>query len=194
MADDDEPVTSSSTPDSQQPYHRKRVLPGPQGAGPPLAWEYGDRRWQWGFGGGTFVLCVIIAILAHGFGWIGNWGVWVGVVAVSGLAFLVPRGHRMSAGTDWLNIRGTIVRTYELTEVNYRMGSYGTPSLELKDRHGAKVEEDFSKITSNQKLWDLVGKGIEHSLANGAAMNKRAQREFPGAIRTRRKPQPRPPT
>ncbi|WP_205669027.1 hypothetical protein [Amycolatopsis suaedae] len=187
------PVRSSKKPGPKQPYHDKKVLPGPSDAGPPLEWDYGDRRLQLWAAATMLVLGIALAFFKEGFDWLDNWSIWLGLVVISGLFSLLLRGHKISAGADWLNTRGGIVRTYELTEVNFDTGPYGTPVLQLKDKHGGEADAQMTFMESNRELWDLVYNGILHSLANGATMNKRAQREFPIGDRIPRTYQPLPP-
>jgi hypothetical protein len=168
------PTTDSESNEKKQPWNRRRVAAGPDAAGPPLEWDYGDSRTQWWVGGIVLALMFLLATLKWGgFDWVSVWWLWLVLPGLAWLTSSLVRGHKISAGADWLNSRGGIVRTYELTKVTVtsHAGGYG---LELADAQGGSADADFGLIQVNRDLWDLVYNGILHSVAAGAETNNLA--------------------
>ncbi|TWE13820.1 hypothetical protein [Prauserella muralis] len=161
------PREENDEPAPKQPYHSKKVLPGPEGGGPPLEWHYGDRRMQWWFSGVTVVACLLLAVFKSGWAWAGEWYVWAVLAAFGLIAWILPKGHKISAGADWLNTRGEIVRIYELTAVKLK-GTAGGYNIHLYDVHGHEADTGLDLMYANRDLWDLVYNGIRHSVAHGA--------------------------
>jgi hypothetical protein len=108
-----------------------------------------------------------------GLGWVSVWWLWLALPGLAWLTSMLVRGHKISAGADWLNCRGGIVCTYELSDITVTSHA-GGHGLELKDAHGGTADADFGLIQVNRDLWDLVYNGILHSVAGGAETNKLA--------------------
>ncbi|SFQ32474.1 hypothetical protein SAMN05421810_106130 [Amycolatopsis arida] len=161
----------------RQPYRERKVLQPPAGEGPALEWHYGDRRMQRWMAGIIFGgLCIIATFKRGGLAWMAEWDIWVVFMGLAAVGYIVPLGHKISAGADWLNCRGGFVKTYELTEIKVTPGGGGDPHIELFDQHGGSADTGMNLIQANQALWDLVYNGIRHSVANGATTNRLARK------------------
>lgn len=168
------PTEGAESNEKKQLLHPRRVLSGPTDAGPVLEWDYVDGRTQrWVFGILLVLLLVLATLKYGGFEWVSVWWLWIALPGLAFLASLFARGHKLSAGADWLNCRGGTVYTYQLTKVEMtsHAGGYG---LELADDHGGTASADVALIQVNEDLWDLVYNGILHSVAGGAEVNRLA--------------------
>ncbi|KAA9152406.1 hypothetical protein FPZ12_036965 [Amycolatopsis acidicola] len=157
---------------AKQPFHARKVLAGPEGSGPALEWCYGDRKMQrWLAVCLAVVLIAFYTIRSAGFAWVTVWYLWAYVAAIVGLGWLLPLGHKIAAGADWLNTRGGIVKTYELTEITVRGTAAGGYNIEFRDGNGGEADASLDLLRENRDLWDLVNNGVRHSVAAGAATN-----------------------
>ncbi|MFH8404819.1 hypothetical protein ACH4FX_08585 [Streptomyces sp. NPDC018019] len=88
-------------------------------------------------------------------------------IAVVLLAALFPA--RVTAGTDWLAVRGLLrerrVRTDLLVLVHRSDGM--APRLVLRDVAGGRVEFDPKVLTANPALWHLLDTGARQSRERG---------------------------
>ena len=110
-----------------------------------------------------------------GFGWMSTWWLWLLIAPWPLLVAWSFGGYHMSAGADWVNVRGGFIKTYELVSVKVTTGGGGSYYLDIKDRHGNEVQTQLGMIQQNRALWDLVYNGILHSVHRGhATTNRRA--------------------
>jgi hypothetical protein len=127
---------------------------------------------------GVFVALILAAYATWrdgGFVWVTRWWVWLLVLVTLPLYYFSLGGWHASAGADWLNVRGSFVKIYELTSVEVSTGGGGAYYLDLKDRHGNEVNPQIWMLQQNRELWDLVYNGILHSVHRGhAKTNRRA--------------------
>lgn len=171
--------TKRGTPEVKQPYHSRKVLTGPEGGGPTLEWHYGDRKMQrWMAACLAVVLVAFYTIRSSGFEWVSVWYLWLYVAVIVAVGWLLPAGHKIAAGADWLNTRGGIVKTYELTEITVRGTAAGGYHIELRDRDGGEADTALDFLYDNPDLWDLVYNGIRHSVAAGAATTPLTRRKL----------------
>ncbi|WP_158885025.1 hypothetical protein [Amycolatopsis anabasis] len=163
-------------PEAKQPFQSRKVLKGPTGGGPALEWHYGDRSMQRWMSGILVAVCLIFATLKWGgLGWMSVWWLWLILAGIGLLGWILPQGHKIAAGSDWLNTRGGIVRIYELTEIKVTVNAAGGYGIELRDRSGGEADTSLDFMHSNRDLWDLVYNGIRHSVASGASTNAMAR-------------------
>lgn len=166
-------------PTAKQPFRARKVLAGSEGGGPTLEWHYGDRKMQrWMAVGLAVVLIAFYTIRSEGLAWVTVWYLWAYVAVIMGLGWLLPLGHKIAAGADWLNTRGGIVKTYELTEITVRGTAAGGYNIELRDQNGGEADTSLSFLCENRDLWDLVYNGIRHSIAAGAATTALTRRKL----------------
>lgn len=152
-----------------------RYPEAPNGRGPVLEWYHGTIDSVWMSSLFVSALCfVIITLKDWGFEWMGTWQLWLLVLVPAPLwaawqIFIVDRWG-ISAGADWLAVKGGHVDLYELTEVEV-VGTSGGLSwdLELTDRKGSELSINIRELQANQELWNLVYNGILHSVQQGSA-------------------------
>ncbi|MCA1708285.1 MAG: hypothetical protein LC808_35420, partial [Actinobacteria bacterium] len=116
---------------------------------------------------GLIMVLVAIGYLTWrdwGFGWMSTWWLWLIVLVGLPIFYFAIGGHHMSAGADWLNSRGSFVKTYELTSIKVSTGGGGSYYLNLEDGQGNEVSIQLGVIQQNRALWDLVYNGILHSV------------------------------
>ncbi|MBB5154088.1 hypothetical protein BJ970_001622 [Saccharopolyspora phatthalungensis] len=123
---------------------------------------------------------LILCFKDWGFDWMWNtpwlWALVVGVAPLwAGWQLLCDRWG-ISAGADWLAVKGGYVDLYELTEVKVVGTSGGLAwDLELTDKKGTELSLNTREVQANQALWDLVYNGILNSvLRSSAKTNQRA--------------------
>ncbi|MQA11816.1 MAG: hypothetical protein GEU98_25365 [Pseudonocardiaceae bacterium] len=168
------PLESDWKPDYGDRKNLSRVLQPPPGEGPVLEWRnasHGERIFYAAFmalaGAGIYTW------KSSGFSWVGQWYLWLILIAITVLSYLLPKNDRMSAGADWFNHKGAFVKTYELASVKITR-AFVHASLDLVDREGSKTSTNLPDIQQNRELWDLVYNGILHSVHNGAETNSQA--------------------
>ncbi|HEU0090159.1 MAG TPA: hypothetical protein VFQ77_21310 [Pseudonocardiaceae bacterium] len=116
---------------------------------------------------------VLGVILLQGFSiaWMGYWQLWLGIFVIAVVFYGSQRHTAVSAGSEWLQHGGKWVRTYELTRVTAhpRIASI---RLHLVDQDGRRVRVSNHDLHQDSGVWDLVHKGIVHSvIKEGAETN-----------------------
>lgn len=128
---------------------------------------------------GVVILLILLGYLTWrdwGFSWMTVWWLWLLILPWPLLVVWGFAGLHMSAGADWLNFRGSFIKTYELVSVEVTTGAGGSYYLDIKDRDGREVSAQTWILQQNRELWDLVYNGILHSVHRGhAETNRRAQ-------------------
>jgi hypothetical protein len=158
-----------------------RYPQAPEGRGPVLEWYHGaiDSIWMSSLFVSAFCF-VTVTVGDFGFGWMGTWQLWALVLAPAPLwaawqIFIAGRWG-ISAGADWLAVRGGYVDLYELTEIKIVASRGGLAwALKLADEKGTKLSINIRDLQANQALWNLTYNGIRCSVQRGSAKtNQRA--------------------
>ncbi|WP_329116973.1 hypothetical protein [Streptomyces sp. NBC_01465] len=93
-------------------------------------------------------------------------GIW-GALAVALFVVLYP--PRVTAGDDWLAVRGLLrerrVSTRQLTLVRHSEGV--APRLVLRDAQGNRVEVDPEVLVGNPLLWHRLESGVRSARERG---------------------------
>ncbi len=153
----------------------------PEGQGPPLAWFESSHRGAVIGATGILISMMLGVTLLQGFSieWMRYWQPWLALLIVTASFYGFRRRTQVSAGSEWLQRQGgRWVRTYELTRVTAH-SRISSIHLHLVDQDGRRVRISNRDIQENDRVWDLVHKGIVHSvIAGGAETNGLLHRAF----------------
>ncbi|HEY4455997.1 MAG TPA: hypothetical protein VGN81_16915 [Pseudonocardiaceae bacterium] len=154
----------------------------PPGQGPVLAWYRASWRGSIvaGIGGFVFlsVLFVVLSLVKAGdLSLLKYWFFWLlAALAALGIA-ASTKVARCSAGADWLKLKKSWVKTYELTEIKTQFLS-NTIYVYLTDKDGRKIDEQINTLQQDRLIWDLLYNGVRHSIASGAELKGTARTYF----------------
>lgn len=130
-----------------------------------------DRRWVpdlWAAGFCALALLLLLHLVDLGAGTLTalRGALWCTLGAA---LFVVLYPPRVTAGPDWLSVRGLLrerrIDTHRLVQVERRGGV--AQRVVLRDARGGRVEIDPSTFADNPLIWYAVDAGVRRSRADG---------------------------
>ena len=149
----------------------------PKGQGSTLAWYQASPRKGFFAVLWTYVLVIAGLFIVRGFStdWFHVWWLWVGMAALSLLAYPITMKDNYAAGAEWVMVNKDWALTYELVSVKAYTYS-NSLNLHFVDSGGRTLKANISRFQDDRRIWDLLYNGILHSVViNGAETNQLAR-------------------
>lgn len=151
------------------------------------------RTFAWSaFAGVAYVLLFSVSSMAFqgdALRWASVFPFWMLLVWLIYLVAVYMHIRPFRVGENWLcDDKGRWVDIYRLTEISFAYSGVSVPgrSIQLIDTHGRVVRVKLSDLYDTPSAWNIVYKGIRHSITQGKGVVDPASRTIRGLPHSRK--------